>query len=163
MHRSGRAKVALSIVSVLAVGGALLSACGTSSTGPTGMVQQYLAAWSKGDYAAMAALVSHPPTDFVAFNRQVASDLDLTKATHDLRAVSTSGSNGTADVTSHLSLGTLGTLRVRSVLTLSDTSGSWKVQWSPRSIIPSLGLGDSVSTNLSWPARAPILGMGGAS
>jgi cell division protein FtsI/penicillin-binding protein 2 len=163
MHRSGRAKVALSIVSVLAVGGALLSACGTSSTGPTGMVQQYLAAWSKGDYAAMAALVSHPPTDFAAFNRQVASDLDLTKATHDLRAVSTSGSNGTADVTSHLSLGTLGTLRVRSVLTLSDASGSWKVQWSPRSIIPSLGPGDSVSTNLSWPARAPILGMGGAS
>ncbi len=162
MHRSGRAKAALRIVSVLAVGGALLSACGTSSTGPTGMVQQYLAAWSKGDYAAMAALVSRPPADFVAFNRQVASDLDLTKATHDLHAVSTSGSNGTADVTSHLSLGTLGTLRVRSRLTLSDASGSWKVLWSPRSIIPSLGPGDSVSTSVSWPARAAILGMGGA-
>ena len=52
MHPSGRARAALRFVSVLAVGGALLSACGTSPTGPTAMVQRYLAAWSKGDYAS---------------------------------------------------------------------------------------------------------------
>ena len=163
MHPSGRARAALRFASVLAVGGALLSACGSSPTGPTATVQRYLAAWSKSDYASMAALVSHPPADFVALNRQVASDLQLTKATHDLRSVSTNGSSGTADVTSHLILGPLGALQVRSRLALSDASGSWRVEWSPRSIFPSLGPGDSVSTNLSWPARAPILGMGGAS
>jgi Penicillin binding protein transpeptidase domain/Penicillin-binding Protein dimerisation domain/NTF2-like N-terminal transpeptidase domain len=163
MRPSGRARAALRIVSVLVVGGAMLSACGTSSTGPTAMVQRYLAAWSKSDYTAMAALVSHPPADFVAFNRQVASDLDLTKTAHELRAVSTSGTTGTANVTSDLTLGSLGTLKVRSRLRLSDASGAWKVQWSPSSIIPALGPGDSVSTSLSWPARAPILGMGTAS
>ena len=164
MHSIGRARVFWRICAVLAVGGTLLSACGsTSSAGPTAMVQEYLAAWSKGDYAAMAALVSHPPADFVTFNRQVASDLGLTKATHHLGTVSTGGSTGTADFTSHLTLGGLGALRVRSRLALTDASGSWKVKWSARSIIPSLGTGDSVSTNLSWPARAPILGMGGVS
>jgi cell division protein FtsI/penicillin-binding protein 2 len=127
------------------------------------MVQTYLAAWSKGDYAVMAALVSHPSANFVTFNRQVASDLGLTKASHNLGTISTSGSTGRADLTNHLTLGTLGTLVVRSQLTLTDASGSWKVNWSPRSIIPSLRIGDSVSTNLSWPSRSPILGMGGVS
>ena len=126
------------------------------------MVQRYLAAWSQGDFAAMANLVSHPPTGFVTYNRQVATDLGLTKATHDLGAVSTSGSTGTAGVTSHLTLGSLGTLRVQSHLELTDSSGSWKILWSPRSIIPALGPGDSVTTNLSWPPRAPIEGMDGA-
>ena len=114
-------------------------------------MQRYLAAWSAGDYAAMAGLVSHPPKDFVAVNRRLASDLKLTKATHDLGAVSTNGSSGTADVTSHLILGSIGTVPVRSHLELSDSSGSWEVVWSPRSIIPSLGPGDSVTTVLSWP------------
>ena len=163
VRRIGRATVAWRVCVVLAMGGTLLSACGTGSAGPTAMVQKYLAAWSKGDYGAMSALVSDPPSNFVTFNRQVASDLGLTKATHDLGTVSTDGSTGTADVTSHMTLGSLGTVRVRSHLTLTDASGSWKVKWSPRSIIPSLGTGDSVSTNLSWPARAPILGMGGVS
>ncbi len=80
MRPIGRARVLWRIAAVLAVGGTLLSACGTSSAGPTAMVQQYLAAWSKGDYAAMAALVSHPPANFVAFNRQVASELGLEAA-----------------------------------------------------------------------------------
>jgi len=163
MHLSGRSRAALRIATLLVVGGSLLSACGSSSAGPTTMVQKYLAAWSKGDYAAMATLVSHPPADFVTFNRRVATDLDLTKATHDVGAVSTSGSTGTAQVTSHLTVGSLGTLGVRSRLELTNASGSWKVLWSPRSIIPSLGPGDSVSTTLSWPARAATLGLGGTS
>jgi cell division protein FtsI/penicillin-binding protein 2 len=150
------------MVAILAIGGSLLSACSSSSNGPTATVQQYLAEWSKGDYAAMVGLVSHPPTDFVTVNRQLASDLELTKATHDLGTVSTNGSSATAGVTSHLTLGPIGTVPVRSRLELTDSSGSWKIVWSPRSIIPSLGPGDSVSTVLSWPTRAAILGTGGA-
>ena len=162
MNLSDRATAALRIVAVLAIGGSLLSACSSNSGGPQATVQRYLAAWSAGDYAAMAGLVSHPPKDFVAVNRRLASDLKLTKATHDLGAVSTNGSSGTADVTSHLILGSIGTVPVRSHLELSDSSGSWKVVWSPRSIIPSLGPGDSVTTVLSWPTRAAISGTGGA-
>jgi cell division protein FtsI/penicillin-binding protein 2 len=162
-NRIRRIKAGLRVALALAAGGSVLSACSTGSTGPTGMIQRYLAAWSEGNYGAMATLVSHPPKNFVDLNRQVATDLGLTKQTHELGTVSTSGSAGTADVTNHLTLGSLGTLRVRSTLELTDSSGSWKVQWSPRLIIPSLGTGDSVKTTLSWPPRASIDGMGGAS
>jgi len=110
----------------------------------------------------MALLVAKPPSDFVSFNRSVASDLRLTAATHDAGAVSTTGSSATAPITSHLLLGTFGSLTVHSSLRLSDTSGTWKIVWSPRSIIPSLGPGDTVATAVTWPARAAILGTGGA-
>jgi cell division protein FtsI/penicillin-binding protein 2 len=110
----------------------------------------------------MARLVAKPPSDFVSFNRKVVSDLHLTAATHDVGAVSTTGSNATAPITSYLRLGTIGSLTVHSTLRLSDTSGSWKIVWSPRSIIPSLGPGDTAATTLTWPARAAILGTGGA-
>jgi cell division protein FtsI/penicillin-binding protein 2 len=159
---TSRTRVGLRIALVLAIGGALLSACSTSSAGPTAMVQRYLAAWSEGDYGAMAALITHPPANFVTYNRQVATDLGLTTQAHGLGEVSTSGSTGTAVVTSQLTLANLGILRVRSRLELTDSSGSWKVLWSPRSLIPALGPGDSVKTTLSWPTRAPIDGMGGA-
>ena len=147
-------------ISIVAAGG-LLSACGTSSSGPTATVQRYLAAWSNGNYGAMAALVSHPPANFVSFNRRLGTDLGLTKQAHQLGPVSTSGATGTARITSQLTLGSLGILHVRSRLELSDSSGSWKVAWSPRSIIPSLGPKDSVATTLSWPARAAIVGSAG--
>ncbi len=109
----------------------------------------------------MALLVAKPPSDFISFNRSVASDLRLTAATHDAGAVSTTGSSATAPITSHLLLGTIGSLTVHSSLRLSDTSGTWKIVWSPRSIIPSLGPGDTVATAVTWPARAAILGTGG--
>jgi cell division protein FtsI/penicillin-binding protein 2 len=140
----------------------LLAACGGGAAGPTSTVSEYLSAWGHQDYRAMERLVTKPPADFVSFNRNVASDLRLTRATYDQGALSTTGSHATAAVTSHLVLGTIGSLTVRSTLHLRDTSGSWRVVWSPRSIIPSLGPGDTVATTVTWPARAGILGTGGA-
>ncbi|HUE07382.1 MAG TPA: penicillin-binding transpeptidase domain-containing protein [Acidimicrobiales bacterium] len=140
----------------------LLAACGGGAAGPDGTVSQYLAAWGHQDYRAMERLVDKPPADFVSFNRRVASDLRLTTAAYDKGAVTTNGSGATAVVTSHLVLGTIGSLTVHSTLHLSDASGSWRVLWSPRSIIPSLGPGDSVATTVTWPARAAVLGSGGA-
>jgi cell division protein FtsI/penicillin-binding protein 2 len=59
-------------------------------------------------------------------------------------------------------LGTIGNLVVHSTVHLSDASGPWRVVWSARSIIPSLGPGDAVATTVTWPARAAILGTRGA-
>ena len=158
MRPIGRPRVLWRIAAVLAVGGTLLAACGTSSAGPTAMVQRYLAAWSEGDYAAMAALVSHPPADFVTFNRQVASDLGLTRATHDLGVGLHERVDWHGRVTSHLTLGGLGTLRVRSRLELTDASGSWKVLWSPRRSSPrsdrGLGLDDTCRGRPGLPSWA---------
>jgi cell division protein FtsI/penicillin-binding protein 2 len=156
------ARGALAAAAGLVVAAALLAACGGGAPGPDAAVNHYVSAWDRQDYRSMARLVAKPPSDFVSFNRKVAIDLHLTAATHVAGAVSTSGSNATVPITSHLVLGTVGSLTVRSTLHLSDTSGSWKIVWSPRSIIPSLGPGDSVTSTVTWPARAAILGTAGA-
>src|SRR5581483_2024144 len=83
---------------VLAVSGAVISAVLTScggGSGPTGTIDSYLRAWDRADYTAMARLVQHPPSNFVASNRRIAADLDLVRASHSLRSVSTSGSDAT--------------------------------------------------------------------
>jgi cell division protein FtsI/penicillin-binding protein 2 len=137
-----------------------LSGC-AGSVGPSTTVAHYLAAWTQRDYPAMAALVHKPPANFVSFNRQVATDLDLERAVYTSGPVTTTGSTATVAVTSHLVIGPLGPLKLRSTLHLSDTTGSWKVVWSPRSIISALAPGETVATTVSWPTRADILGYGG--
>jgi cell division protein FtsI/penicillin-binding protein 2 len=110
----------------------------------------------------MAKLVANPPKDFVSYNRQVARSLRLTAATYRAGAVSTRRpDDATAPVTSHLVLGPLGAITVHSTMHLTETSGTWRVVWSPRVIFPALGPGDTVAMNLHWPARAAILGAGG--
>ena len=110
----------------------------------------------------MERLVATPPSDFVSYNQRVARDLRLSSGTYDAGGVSTNGSDAAAAVTSHLVLGTIGSLTVHTTLHLSDASGSWRVVWSPRSIISSLGPGDTAATTVTWPARAAISGTGGA-
>ncbi len=152
----------LAVAGGVVVAAGLLAACSSGgATGPDATVDQYLSAWGHQDYRAMARLVAMPPADFVSFNRGVADDLRLTAATYRLGTVSTNGSDATAALTSHLTLGTIGSLTVHGTLHLSDASGPWRVVWSPRSIIPQLGPGDTVATTVTWPARAAILGTGG--
>src|SRR5258708_27636926 len=124
-HNSGRRALA-SAVGIGTVAG-LLAACGGGAPGADSTVNQYLSAWNHQDYRSMALLVAKPPSDFVSFNRSVANDLRLTAATHDAGAVSTTGSSATAAITSHLLLGTIGSLTVHSRLRLSESSGAWKL------------------------------------
>ena len=152
----------LAVAGGIVAASGMLAACGGGAAGPDSTVSQYLSAWGHQDYRAMKRLVAKPPADFVSFNHTVASDLRVTAATYTQGAVSTTGSEAIAAVTSHLVLGTIGDLTVHTSLHLNDSSGSWRVAWSPRSIIPSLGPGDTVATTITWPARAAILGAGGA-
>jgi cell division protein FtsI/penicillin-binding protein 2 len=153
---------ALAVAGGVVVASGLLAACGGAAAGPDATVNQYVAAWGHQDYRAMERLVAKPPADFVAFNRGVAKDLRLTSATYHAGAVSTNGNTATTAITSHLVLGTIGSLTLHSMLHLSDASGPWRVVWSARSIVPSLGPGDTVATTVRWPARAAVLGTGGA-
>jgi cell division protein FtsI/penicillin-binding protein 2 len=141
--------------------GSLLSGC-ASPVRPTGTLDQYLSAWSHQDYGAMAALVHRPPSNFVAFNRQVADDLDLERATYRSGPVVTTGSDATASVTAHLVFTPFGPLTVHTKLQMIENNGRWRINWSPHSIISGLGSGDSVSTTVTWPKRAAILGAAGA-
>jgi hypothetical protein len=139
---------------------AALTSCGGGSS-PDATIDSYLRAWDHADYAAMARLVDHPPSDFIAFNREVANGLDLVHGSHERRSVTTTGSTATASVSSHLAL-PFGSITERSTLRLSDGSGTWRVQWTPESILSVLKRGDTVATQVTWPPRAAIAGLGGA-
>lgn len=139
----------------------LLQSC-SSGAGPSATIAAYLSAWSRRDYSAMAALVVRPPRDFVTFNRQVAADLDLERAAYRAGTATTNGSDATTPVTARLVLVPFGALEVRTTLHLTDAGGRWSVVWSPRSILPALGPGDAVSTTVTWPPRADIVGVAGA-
>ena len=104
----------LAVAGGVAVASGLLAACSGGGAGPSSTVSQYLSAWGHQDYRAMERLVSKPPADFVSFNRRVASDLRLTSATYSQGALSSNGSEATAAVTSHLVVGTIGSLTVHS-------------------------------------------------
>jgi len=137
--------------------GPLLAGC-SGIPGPSSTIDRYLSAWSGGDYRAMASLVLHPPADFVSFNRQVATGLDLERARYDAGPATVDGASATATVTAHLVLVPFGPWTHRSTLHLRAVNDAWRVAWSPSSIVAGLTPGDSLSTTVSWPSRAPILG-----
>ena len=118
----GPTSLALAVVAVLLV----LPGC-ASPTSPSATVDRYLSAWSHADYSAMAALVVRPPSDFVTFNRQVADDLDLERATYRPGTATVSGSGARVSVTGHLVLVPFGPLVLHTTLRLTDTASGWRV------------------------------------
>jgi cell division protein FtsI/penicillin-binding protein 2 len=140
-----------------------VSACGSSSpsAGPT--VTSYLTAWDRQAYPVMAALVRSPPADFRATNAAVVSDLDVTASRHTAGAVVRHGSRASVPVTSALILDIGVHLTLHSTLHLSLVEGRWLVDWTSRVISSALGADDHLALSVTWPARAQVLGAGGAS
>jgi cell division protein FtsI/penicillin-binding protein 2 len=139
----------------------LLNAC-SSSPQPQTTASAYFAAWAKQDWAAMQQLVSQPPADFTAVNQAAFSDLDVHQATFTPGTTVTSGSSATEPFTERLALSGVGTITIKSTLRLVQVQGHWLVNWSPATIAPPLKAGDQLSVRKTWPARAAILGAGGA-
>ena len=153
-----------------------LTGCSRSPV-PNDVLTKYLTAWSTAwtsgsqgstnsarttaAYASLRTLVSKPPADFDAVNEQVANALDVLSVRRRVLSVSTSGSVAHASVSSRYVLRAFGPWTVRSQIRLSESSGHWLVDWSPRSIIGGLGAGDRVAENVVWPGRADILGSNG--
>jgi cell division protein FtsI/penicillin-binding protein 2 len=139
----------------------LLSAC-SSSPQPQTAASAYFAAWAKQDWAAMQQLVSRPPADFTAVNQAAFSDLGVHRASFAPGTAVTSGSTATEPFTERLALSGVGTITIKSTLHLVQVQGHWLVNWSPATIAPQLKAGDQLSVQKTWPARAAILGAGGA-
>jgi hypothetical protein len=145
----------------LIVLGTLLSACGTGSS-PQTTAGAYLADWARQDWAGMRQLAADPPGDFVPVNTVSFTNLEVQKASFTAGAIKTSGATASEPVTEHLTLAGVGTITIGSALRLVQRSGRWLVDWSPATIAPPLRTGDRLVLQTTWPARAPILGAGGA-
>jgi cell division protein FtsI/penicillin-binding protein 2 len=148
----------------------VLAACGGGGPpkpGPT--VSAYLSAWSSGDWAAMRDQVLDPPADFRSVNAQVFSALGVSHATFDpgpVHVVHPKGSSAhkTASVAiaEHFALPQIGSWSPTTTLHLIERAGAWHVQWTPATIDPQLHADETIAVSRVWPARAPILGAGGA-
>jgi cell division protein FtsI/penicillin-binding protein 2 len=152
--------VAAALAAVVLLTG-LLNAC-SSSPQPQTTASAYFAAWAKQDWAAMQQLVWKPPADFTAVNQAAFADLGVHQATFTPGTVVTSGSSATEPFTERLALSGVGTITIRPTLHLVQVQGHWLVNWSPATIAPQLKAGDQLAVQKTWPARAAILGAGGA-
>jgi cell division protein FtsI/penicillin-binding protein 2 len=151
--------LALGLAAMLVTG--LLGAC-SSSPQPQTTASAYFAAWAKQDWAAMQQLVSQPPGDFTAVNQAAFTDLGVHQASFIPGTVVSGGSTATEPFTERLALSGVGTATIKSTLHLVQVQGHWLVSWSPATIAPQLKAGDQLARNVTWPARAAILGAGGA-
>jgi cell division protein FtsI/penicillin-binding protein 2 len=151
--------VAMALVAVLVT--ALLAAC-SSSPQPQTTSNAYFAAWAKQDWATMQQLAAQPPADFTTVNKAAFTDLGVRQASFSPGTMATSGSTATQPFTERLTMSGVGTITIRSTLHLTQVQGHWRVNWTPATIAPQLRTGDQLSVHLTWPARAAILGAGGA-
>ena len=151
--------VAMALAAVLVAG--LATAC-SSSPQPQTTGSAYFAAWAKQDWAAMQQLVSQPPANFTTVNKAAFTNLSVHQATFTPGTTVTNGSSATEPFTERLALTGVGTITIKSTLHLAKVQGHWLVKWSPATIAPPLKAGDQLSVHETWPARAAILGAGGA-
>jgi cell division protein FtsI/penicillin-binding protein 2 len=153
-------RTALTVVAGLLLAGPLLTACGsTSAPGP--VARSYLSDWARRDWPAMRRLVASPPADFAAVNGAALTDLSVRQASYTAGRLRTRGSSASEPVTERLQLPGVGPVTIKTRLSLVSQSGTWRVRWSPATIAPALQAGDRLALQVTWPARAAILGAGG--
>ncbi len=134
---------------------------GSGAAGPEAAATEYLAAWGRQDWAAMAALVDQPPADFTATHQAAVSALQISGATYLPGAATRRG--GTAEVAyrATLPLRGLGSWDHTGTLHLRLLARQWRVEWTPATMYPGLPAGGRLARDRSWPARGNILGAGG--
>src|ERR1700761_9316147 len=139
---------------------ALLTAC-SSGPGPQDTGSAYLSDWSRQDWAGMRQLVTSPPADFTSVNQAAFADLTVQNASFSGGTVTTKKNKAREPVTEKRQLKALGTISLKTTRRLKKVSSKWLVRWAPSTITPRLGAKDKLSLQLTWPARAAILGSGG--
>ena len=149
-------------LAVVAACAGVLSACGGSSSTPQSTLHSFLTGWERRDFPAMKKLVSDPPADFATVNADALGALGVTKPQFVAGRVTSSGSHASARVTEELTLPGVATWTAATTVRMVRRGDRWLVDWSPATINPALRAGYRLTAVRQWPARAQILGAGGA-
>jgi cell division protein FtsI/penicillin-binding protein 2 len=111
----------------------------------------------------MQRLVDNPPSDFVAVNRAVLTDLGASTVSVTAGPLSGRGAERTAAIVEKVEgAGLSNPLSLSSQVALHRVRGQWLVSWTAQTIDPSLGPGDHFDVSDDWAPRAAITGAGGA-
>lgn len=141
---------------------ALLNACGGSSSTPQSTLHSFLTAWERRDFPVMKKLVADPSADFATLNADALTALGVTGPRFVAGRVTQSGSRASARVTEELPLPGVATWTSATTVRMVKRGDRWLVNWSPATINPALRAGYRLAAVRHWPARAQILGAGGA-
>lgn len=143
---------------LLGVGGAGAFWLLRTKGSPAETAADYLAAWQRGDYAAMRALTVAPPADFDSVYGGVLSSLGVTKATFQ---PGRAGKDRVA-FTASMTLKSGGDWRYTGELPLVEKDRRWMVAWSPAAVHPRLRPGQKLALTARWPERGTIVGADGS-
>jgi hypothetical protein len=153
--------VAVAAVVVLAAGVAGYFLLRTRGS-PQQTAASYLAAWQRGDYAAMGKVSVHVPHGGLAVPlRQFASETGIRRLHLVLGRVSPASGGAQARFTATADLASSHVWTYSGRLQLVKQNRAWWVSWSPAAIYPALKAGERFVLHAVWPARGQVLGTGG--
>jgi hypothetical protein len=161
MRRSHAVLAAVSALVVLAGAGVfwLLRPGG----GPEDTAEKFLAAWQRGDTAAMRALTQNPPADLPQQVTRLRDDLGAVRQQFTVSSIGDE-KDGRAGGSFRARF-TLAGDRVWAYdgrLSFVQRDDEWLVDWSPHVLYPTLEDGQRLRAARTWPARAKILGADGS-
>ncbi|HKE81795.1 MAG TPA: NTF2-like N-terminal transpeptidase domain-containing protein, partial [Solirubrobacteraceae bacterium] len=146
---------------VAAAAAYLVFARGDSPPGPRGALQDYLAAWNRGDDRGAGALTDRPRTATAALRANRAG-LDGARVHATIANVDEHGDRASAAVRVRWRVPSIGDYGYRTTITLRRQDGDWRIAWRPTAIHPRLTNADRrLGTVRAAPPRAPIQGRDG--
>ena len=148
------------VVVVLAGGGAYLLLRTKGS--PQQAAKDFLAAWQKGDTAAMKTHVDRAPSGFDAAYAQLRTGLGVKAVKTELGRVTESGESPQAAFKVTLTLNAIGDWTYSGRLDLTEADREWKVKWSPSAIYPGMTTGQRLAVSTTWPRRGAIIAADGS-
>ncbi|MFC4120996.1 penicillin-binding transpeptidase domain-containing protein [Nonomuraea zeae] len=146
----------MSGVTVLAVGAAaggayyVLHTRGT----PAETAQRFAAAWQAGDKTAMAAELA-TPQQLGAYDQQ-RTGLAVESASIKLGKITQGDDRASAPYTATLTMKNVGTWSYQGQIDLMVADRAWKVDWTPKTLHPSLTPNAQFALKTRWPGRAEI-------
>ncbi len=157
-RQSGRSKIVLAAViavGVLVIG--LATGFGSEpSAEPT--AQAFLLSWQQQDYTAAGALTTAPPGTVAADLKDSFAQLDATQMLLSMSSVVQHGATAEASFTVSVDLAGPGRVwTYQSRFGMRVAGGSWKVEWAPSVVHPSLTQGERLAVVTKFPGRASVL------
>ncbi|HLV75752.1 MAG TPA: penicillin-binding transpeptidase domain-containing protein [Vulgatibacteraceae bacterium] len=162
MHRS-RVIVAVAVAVAVVVLGAGTVWFLRRGEDPGDTAERYLAAWTRGDLAAMKALVDKPPGDFEQRLTRMREEMTVTAQRYRVASMG-DADDGEAKgaYAAELTLAGNRSFAYDGTMTLVERDGEWRVRWSPQLLHPELEEGHRLRTARDWPDRAPVLAADGS-
>ncbi|NYI94007.1 hypothetical protein HNR12_000284 [Streptomonospora nanhaiensis] len=151
----------ISAVVVLALIGGGVSWYVLTMPQPEDTADAYAAAWSEGDYAAMADLATGEGDPAAAYKR-LEENLGIENAAVTTGPVTEDGDTASVPFEATLTLSNAGEWAYDGTLPLVRADGEWRVDFSPAVIHPDLGEGQTLVRTNEWGERGHVLGADGS-